>query len=231
MNLSIIIPLFNEEATILEILNRVNVLKKICQIEIIVVNDGSNDNSKKILESNSQYYSKFIDLKKNSGKGKAVIEGIKNCTSDYIVIQDADLEYDPQDIATFIEENNKNNFDIIMGSRFIGNKRTVLHFWHMLGNKFITFLFNFLNNTTFSDIYCCYCMFKKDLVNVKRLNCYGWGQQAEILTYAVNTKAKIFEIGVNYHGRNYDEGKKIRYYNVFSVIYWIIFTRIKKLFL
>ena len=231
MNLSIIIPVFNEETTILEILNRVNVLKKICQIEIIVVNDGSNDNSKKILESNSQYYSKFIDLKKNSGKGKAVIEGIKSCKCDYILIQDADLEYDPQDIVTFIEENSNNNFDIIMGSRFIGNKRTVLHFWHMLGNKFITFLFNFLNNTTFSDIYCCYCMLKKDLVNVQKLNCNGWGQQAEILTYAVNNKAKIFEIGVNYHGRNYEEGKKIRYYDVFSVIYWIIFTRIKKLFL
>ena len=230
MNLSIIIPVFNEETTILEILNRVNVLKKKCQIEVIVINDGSNDSSKKIIESNSQYYSKFINLEKNSGKGKAVIEGIKNCTSDYILIQDADLEYDPDDIVNFIEENNKNHFDIIMGSRFIGNQRTVLHFWHMLGNKFITFLFNFLNNTTFSDIYCCYCMFKKDLVNVKKLKCYGWGQQAEILTYAVNNKTKIFEIGINYHGRNYEEGKKIRYYDVFSVIYWIIFTRIRKLF-
>jgi glycosyltransferase involved in cell wall biosynthesis len=230
MKLSIIIPVFNEETTILEILNRVNILKKNCQLEVIVINDGSNDNSKKIIENNSQFYSKFIDLEKNSGKGKAVIEGIKNCTSDYILIQDADLEYDPQDIINFIEENSENNFDIIMGSRFIGNKRTVLHFWHMLGNKFITFLFNLLNNTTFSDIYCCYCMFKKDLVNVKKLKCYGWGQQAEILTYAVNNKTKIFEIGINYHGRNYDEGKKIRYYDVFGVIYWIIFTRIRKLF-
>jgi len=230
MKLSIIIPVFNEETTILEILNRVNILKKNCQLEVIVINDGSNDNSKKIIENNSQYYSKFIDLEKNSGKGKAIIEGIKICTSDYILIQDADLEYDPQDIINFIEENSENNFDIIMGSRFIGNKRTVLHFWHMLGNKFITFLFNFLNNTTFSDIYCCYCMFKKDLVNVKKLKCYGWGQQAEILTYAVNNKTKIFEIGINYHGRNYDEGKKIRYYDVFGVIYWIIFTRIRKLF-
>ena len=230
MKLSIIIPVFNEETTILEIINRVNILKKNCQLEVIVINDGSNDNSKKIIENNSQFYSKFIDLEKNSGKGKAVIEGIKNCTSDYILIQDADLEYDPQDIINFIEENSENNFDIIMGSRFIGNKRTVLHFWHMLGNKFITFLFNFLNNSTFSDIYCCYCMFKKVLVNVKKLKCYGWGQQAEILTYAVNNKTKIFEIGINYHGRNYDEGKKIRYYDVFGVIYWIIFTRIRKLF-
>ena len=231
MNLSIIIPVFNEEKTILEILHRVNALKKICAIEIIVINDGSNDSSKKIIQSNSKYYSKFIDLKINSGKGKAVIEGIKMCTYEYILIQDADLEYDPQDIANFIEDNSKNNFDIIMGSRFIGNKRTVLHFWHMLGNKFITFLFNFLNNTTFSDIYCCYCMLKKNLINVEKLKCNGWGQQAEILTYAVNKKSKIFEIGVDYHGRNYDEGKKIRYYDVFSVIYWIVLTRIKKIFL
>ena len=99
-----------------------------------------------------------------------------------------------------------------------------------VGNKFITFLFNFLNNTTFSDIYCCYCMLKTDLIDINKLKCNGWGQQAEILTYAVNKKTKIFEIGINYHGRTYEEGKKIRYFDVFSVIYWILITRFKKLF-
>ena len=231
INLSIIIPIYNEEKTLLEVLNRINLLKEFCNLEIIVVNDGSTDNSNDIIKKNNKLYNKLIDLKKNCGKGKAVIEGIKNCSQEYILIQDADLEYDPKDILEFLEETKKNNYDLIMGSRFIGNKRTVLHFWHMVGNKFITFLFNFLNNTTFSDIYCCYCMFKKNLINIDNLKCKGWGQQAEILTYVVNKNSKIFEIGINYHGRTYTEGKKIRYYDVFSVIYWIVSTKIKKYFL
>ena len=231
INLSIIIPIYNEEKTLLEVLNRINLLKEFCNLEIIVVNDGSTDKSNNIIKKNNKLYDKLIDLKKNCGKGKAVIEGIKNCSQEYILIQDADLEYDPKDILEFLEENKKNNYDLIMGSRFIGNKRTVLHFWHMVGNKFITFLFNFLNNTTFSDIYCCYCMFKKNLINIDNLKCKGWGQQAEILTYVVSKNSKIFEIGINYHGRTYTEGKKIRYYDVFSVIYWIVSTKIKKYFL
>ena len=231
INLSIIIPIYNEEKTLLEVLNKINLLKEFCNLEIIVVNDGSTDNSENIIKKNNKLYNKSINLKQNCGKGKAVIEGIKNCSQEYILIQDADLEYDPKDILEFLEENKKNNYDLIMGSRFIGNKRTVLHFWHMVGNKFITFLFNFLNNTTFSDIYCCYCMFKKNLINVDNLKCKGWGQQAEILTYIVSKKSKIFEIGINYHGRTYTEGKKIRYYDVFSVIYWIVSTKIKKYFL
>ena len=230
-SLSIIIPVYNEEKTLLNILNKVKKLDTICELEVIIVNDGSSDRSKEIIDNNKSLFSKAIHLKKNSGKGKAVIEGIKNCKLDYILIQDADLEYDPNDIIVFLEENNKFNYDIIMGSRFIGTRRSVLHFWHMLGNKFITFLFNFLNNTTFTDIYCCYCMFKRNLVDVKNLKCNNWGQQAEILTYIVNKNSKIFEIGVNYHGRNYKEGKKIRYYDVFSVMYWIFATKIKKIFI
>ncbi len=229
INLSIIVPVYNEEKTLLELLNKISVLNKACKLEIVVINDGSSDNSKKIIDENKNLYTSAIHLNKNLGKGKAVIEGIKNCNSDYILIQDADLEYDPNDILIFLEEAKKFNYDLIMGSRFIGARRTVLHFWHMIGNKFITFLFNLINNTTFSDIYCCYCMFKSKLIDVKKLKCHNWGQQAEILTYIVNKNSKIFEIGINYHGRTYNEGKKIRYYDVFSVIYWIISTKIKKL--
>ena len=231
ISLSIVVPVFNEEKTILEILKKINVLQENYKIEIILVNDGSTDSSKKIIDENKKLYSKCIHLDKNSGKGKAVIEGLKLCNMNYVIIQDADLEYDPNDILIFLQELEKFNFDLIMGSRFIGTKRSVLHFWHMLGNKFITFLFNFLNNTTFTDIYCCYCMFKKNLINADKLKCYNWGQQAEILTYIVQKNSKIFEIGINYHGRTYDEGKKIKYYDVFSVVYWILYTRIKKLFI
>jgi len=229
-SLSIVIPVYNEEKTLLNVLNKVKKLDSICELEVIIVNDGSSDKSKEIINDNENLYTKAIHLKKNSGKGKAVIEGIKNCNLEYILIQDADLEYDPNDIKVFLDENKKFNYDLIMGSRFIGPRRSVLHFWHMLGNKFITFIFNFLNNTTFTDIYCCYCMFRKDSIDVKNLKCNNWGQQAEILTYVVNKNSKIFEIGVNYHGRTYKEGKKIRYYDVFSVIYWIFMTKIKKNF-
>ena len=230
-SLSIVIPVYNEEKTLLNLLNKVKKLDTICKLEVIIVNDGSTDKSQEIIDNNKSLFNKAIHLKKNSGKGKAVIEGIKNCNLDYILIQDADLEYDPNDIVIFLEENKKFNYDLIMGSRFIGSRRSVLHFWHMLGNKFITFLFNFLNNTTFTDIYCCYCMFKKDLINVNNLKCNNWGQQAEILTYVVSKSSKIFEIGVNYNGRTYKEGKKIRYYDVFSVIYWMFLAKIKNLFI
>ena len=209
-NLSIIIPVYNEEKTVLDILNQVDKLKNFCELEVIIINDGSIDNTKKIIKENPKLYSKFINLEQNKGKGKAVIEGIKECTKNYIIIQDADLEYDPQDIKIFLEQIKKIKYDVILGSRFIGNKRTVLNFWHMIGNKFITFLFNLINNTTFTDIYCCYCLFKRDLLEPKKLKSYGWGQQAEILTYLVNKESKLFEIGVNYNGRTYSEGKKIR---------------------
>ncbi len=230
-NLSIIIPVYNEEKTVLDILNQVDKLKNFCDLEVIIINDGSIDNTKKIIKENPKLYSKFINLEQNKGKGKAVIEGIKECTKNYIIIQDADLEYDPQDIKIFLEQIKKIKYDVILGSRFIGNKRTVLNFWHMIGNKFITFLFNLINNTTFTDIYCCYCLFKRDLLEPKKLKSYGWGQQAEILTYLVNKESKLFEIGVNYNGRTYSEGKKIRYYDVFAVIYWILSTKIKKIFI
>ncbi len=230
-NLSIIIPVYNEEKTVLDILNQVDKLKNFCELEVIIINDGSIDNTKKIIKENPKLYSKFINLEQNKGKGKAVIEGIKECTKNYIIIQDADLEYDPQDIKIFLEQIKKIKYDVILGSRFIGNKRTVLNFWHMIGNKFITFLFNLINNTTFTDIYCCYCLFKRDLLEPKKLKSYGWGQQAEILTYLVNKESKLFEIGVNYNGRTYSEGKKIRYYDVFAVIYWILSTKIKKIFI
>ncbi len=231
INLSIIIPVYNEENTLLDVLKNLKKLKNFCNLEIIVVNDGSTDKTSKIIEDNKGLFTKSINLNKNLGKGKAVIEGLKKCNLDYVLVQDADLEYDPLDIKEFIFQIENFKFDIILGSRFISNNRTVLNFWHMAGNKFISLLFNIINNTTFSDIYCCYFMFKRNDVEVNNLKSFGWGQQAEILTFVTNKNSKIFEIGVRYHGRSYAEGKKIKYYDVFSVIYWIIITKIRKFFI
>ena len=230
ITLSIIMPVYNEENTILDSLKKIKILETNADLEIIVINDGSTDKTKTILEKNSNLYNTLINLKNNYGKGKAVIEGLKKSKSKYIVFQDADLEYDPKDLKKFIIKVENLNADLVMGSRFIGDERSVLHFWHMLGNRIITLIFNFLNNTTFSDIYCCYMLFKKSSLNVDKLKSFKWGQQAEILTYVVNKSKKIYEIGVSYNARNYKDGKKIRYYDVFNVIFQILLTRIKVIF-
>ena len=118
-----------------------------------------------------------------------------------------------------------------MGSRFISENRSVLNFWHKVGNQFISILFNILNNTTFTDIYCCHCLFIRKNLPLDKLKIYGWGQQAEILTYLAKFSSKIFETSVNYNARRYAEGKKIRFYHIFEVIYVLIVTRIKLFFI
>jgi len=227
IKLTVIIPVFNEEKTLSKILNEIKYLEKICDLEIIIINDGSTDGTKQVIQDNKEFYTNAFNLDENKGKGNAVIEGLKKSSGDYIIIQDADLEYDPKDIEKFLIKINKNQADCIMGSRFTGNERSVLNFWHMIGNKFITLLFNFMNNTAFTDIYCCYCLFHRTLVKPEQLKSKGWGQQAEILTYVVKNSKKIYEIAINYNGRTYDDGKKIRYYNIFEVIYWMLNAKIK----
>ena len=161
--LTIIVPVYNEEKTIKKILSDLRILEEYCKLEIIVVNDCSQDDSLNIINENKNLFNVLINLDKNKGKGKAVIEGLKKSNGEYILIQDADLEYEPKDIISFLAKVKHQNADLVMGSRFIGINRSVLNFWHMVGNKMITFLFNFLNNTTFSDIYCCYCLFEKKI--------------------------------------------------------------------
>jgi len=224
---SAIVPVFNEEKSVLKTLKKLNSLKKNIKLEIIVINDGSTDLTNELLKNNPDLYTKLSSLKVNQGKGRAVIEGLRLCSSEFIFIQDADLEYDPSDIINFIQKMEETDADLIMGSRFTSSDRSVLHFWHMLGNKIITLLFNIINNTTFTDIYCCYCLFKKEKINMNLLKSNGWGQQAEILTFLVFRSKKIFELSVNYTARTYNEGKKIRYFNFFEVVYWILLSRLR----
>ena len=231
ISISIIIPVYNEEKTLLTLLKKLRQFKNNADFEIIIINDGSTDKTKEIIDDNVNLYNKVKHLDYNRGKGKAVLEGLKMSSKDYIFFQDADLEYDPNDLLKFISMVDNFQADLIMGSRFIGEKRSVIHFWHMIGNKFITFIFNLLNNTVFTDVYCCYCLFLRKNLSINRLKSNGWGQHAEILTYLSKNSKKIFETSVNYDGRKYFEGKKIRYYHVLEVIFWIFFTKIKTFFI
>ena len=226
--ISIIIASYNEEKTIIEILKRINKTKKNnYDYEIIVVNDGSTDDSLKLLENNTNLYNKLLNFSNNKGKGFAVKEGLKIATGDYIIFQDADLEYDPDDINSFCEIYERFDADVIIGSRMRYKKYTRSHnFFNLIGNKLITFLFNILHNCTFTDVYTCYLSFKRNLLDPARLKTHGFEQQAEILGLLMKKAKKSYEVPINYSGRDKSEGKKIRFYHIFPVIYQIIKTRI-----
>jgi len=226
--ISIIIALYNEEKTIIEILNRISKTKKNnYEYEIIVINDGSTDKSLKLLQENSNLYNKLLDFKNNKGKGFAVKEGIMIATGDYIIFQDADLEYDPNDINYFCETYDKVDADLIIGSRMRYREYNRSHkFMNLIGNKIITLIFNIIHNCTFTDIYSCYVSFKKDLLDPLKLKTNGFEQQAEILGLLMKKAKKNYEIPINYSGRDISEGKKIRFYHIFPVIFQIIKSRV-----
>ena len=228
IKLSILVPAFNEEDTIIEILEKVSKVEiEGVKKEIIVIDDCSLDKTLSLLEKNKNLYDLLIRMKQNSGKGAAIKEGLKQATGNYILFQDADLEYDPLDYKKLIEPVLRFNADLVIGSRLLSSQLTrVYYFWHKVGNKFLTFLFNVLNNTTFTDIYSCYVVFKASLIDAESLSTSGWEQQAEILSKVVASSKSFYEVPVNYYGRTYEEGKKIRPYDAISVILTIISKRI-----
>lgn len=229
MKFTFIIPIYNEEKTILQILKKLNDLKfKNFSKEIIVVNDGSTDDTLKILKENKQYYDIIISNEVNKGKGFAVKEGLRKSTGTHIVFQDADLEYDPLDLLKFEEVFFNFNADGVIGSRFKFDKYTRSHnFYNRIGNLFLTFFFNILYNTTFTDIYSCYFSFKKNLLNYELLKRKGFSQHAEILTEVIKKGKKFYEVPINYNGRSFSEGKKIKFYHFFPVMFQLIIGRFK----
>jgi len=227
--LSIIVPVYNEGETILTVLQKLNNLKKFYQnIQIIVINDGSKDNSLDILENNKSFFDILINNPTNRGKGNAVKKGLEVADGDYITFQDADLEYDPNDFKKFLNLINMVEPDLIIGSRFNYADYSRSHYiLNKIGNKFLTFLFNIIYNTTFTDIYSCYACFKKNLLNNETLKTDGFEQHAEILCRVVKNGKKFYEVPINYNGRSHNDGKKIKFYHIFSVIYQILVGRIK----
>jgi glycosyltransferase involved in cell wall biosynthesis len=221
---TILVPAYNEEKTIIQVLQRVNeqVVSGV-SFEIVVVDDGSNDATVTLLEQNPKLYARLVKMPSNGGKGAAVKAGLAVATGDYILFQDADLEYDPADYAKLLMPVTRFSADVVMGSRIAAPPCTrVAYFWHKIGNRFITLLFNVINNTTFTDIYTCYLIFRRSLVKPEELKTVGWEQQAEILTLAVKRGKVYYEVPICYYGRTYEEGKKIRAHHMVTVIAAII---------
>ena len=220
--------MYNEENTILKVLKKLSKLKETYDnIQIIVINDGSKDNSQIILDNNSGFYDELIINSTNQGKGNAVKKGLALAKGQYITFQDADLEYDPIEFIKFIKLINNFSPDLIIGSRLNFADYSRSHnIFNKYGNQFITFIFNILYNTTFTDIYSCYACFKKNLLDNEIIKTNGFEQHAEILCKVVKNGKIFYEVPINYNGRSHEEGKKIKFYHIFSVIYQILVGRI-----
>ena len=228
MILSIIIPTDNEEHTVIEVLKKIkNDSPNLCKYEVIVIDDGSTDQSRKLLENSKHLFDKLLVNETNKGKGFSVKKGILNASGTHIIFQDADFEYDPIDFKKFEKVFVDLNADGIIGSRFIYSNYTRSHnILNKIANKLLTFIFNLLYNTTFTDIYSCYFAFKKNLLDANELKTEGFDQHAEILCKVIKKGKKFYEVPISYNGRNYSEGKKIKAYHFFLVLYQIFRGRI-----
>lgn len=223
MNVSIIIPCFNEEKTISEIIHSVK--KNINDNdEIIVIDDYSTDKTRDILEGDlKNKINNLILNEKNFGKGYSIRKGIEKSKGDIILIQDADLEYSPTDYKILTDPIKNGYADVVFGSRFIGSQqKRVLYFWHTVGNKFLTILSNMFTNLNLTDMECCYKVFKKDVIKKLVLKENRFGIEPEITAKISKQDIKIYEVGVKYFGRKYNEGKKISWKDGFAAIKCII---------
>lgn len=227
IKISIIIPSYNEQATIIEILSRIRAQNVDgCTFDIIVIDDGSKDDTLAKLEARPELYDTLLKMPVNGGKGAAVKAGLDKADGDYILFQDADLEYDPEDYAKLLRPVLEYNADVVMGTRMkFSEYSRVFYFWHKLGNMMITTFFNVLHNTTFSDVYCCYLLYRRSLVRPQDLKTLGWEQHAEILSIAVASAKSMFEVPIKYNGRSYEEGKKIRAHHIIGVFWTILRMR------
>ena len=223
MKISIIIPCYNEENTIEKIVNKILDLKNL-DLEIILVDDNSTDGSKKIIDTKiKNRVNKVIFNDRNYGKGYSIRKGIEVATGDITIIQDADLEYDPKDYEKILEPFKIDVADVVYGSRFIGSdKKRVLYFWHTVGNKFLTLFSNIFTDLNLSDMEVGYKAFRTDVLKSINLKENRFGFEPEITAKISKKSLRLYEVGISYFGRKYNEGKKITWKDGFSAIRCII---------
>ena len=219
--LSVIIPCYNEQGTIASLIAMVQASPWVQ--EIIVVDDGSQDKSREILEAISDPQVRVIMHSVNQGKGAAINRAIQECSGDYLIIQDADLEYDPSEYPLVLEPLLDDRADVVFGSRFLsGRPHRVLYFWHSLGNRFLTLMSNMFTDLNLTDMETCYKCFRREVIQAIDIEEDRFGFEPEITAKLAKLRLRIYEVGISYSGRTYDEGKKIGWRDGVRAIYCIV---------
>jgi glycosyltransferase involved in cell wall biosynthesis len=223
MKVSVVIPVYNERGTIEQIVKAVRGAE-IGEIEIIVVDDASTDGTQDVLkEQISALADKIICQPHNQGKGAALRAGFAAATGDIVLVQDADLEYNPADYPTLLEPILTGKADAVFGSRFMGGRpHRVLYFWHMVGNRFLTLLSNMFTNLNLTDLETCYKAFRADVIKKLELCEDRFGFEPEVTAKLAKARCRIYEVGISYNGRTYSEGKKVNWKDGFHAIYAIV---------
>ena len=230
MVLSILIPVYNEEDNIQRILDRVRAVKLVNNIakQIVIVNDCSTDGTEELvlryIEKHNDVQIEYQKHSKNKGKGRAINTALKMVKGDFVIIQDADNEYDPEEYNLLLQPIIDDYADVVYGSRFMGgNPHRILFFWHRLGNNFLTFLSNMFSNLNLTDMETCYKMFRRELIQSIEIKENRFGIEPEITAKMAKIKGiRIYEVGISYYGRTYEEGKKIGWKDGFRAIYCIL---------
>jgi glycosyltransferase involved in cell wall biosynthesis len=222
MKLSVIVPVYNERKTIEEIIRRVQAVDLDLEKEIIVVDDGSTDGTREALQSLALAELRVVVHEKNKGKGAALRSGFDRAEGDIILIQDADLEYDPREYPKLLEPILDGRADVVYGSRFLGGPHRVLYFWHYVGNRFLTTFSNMISNLNLTDMETCYKVLRRDVLQKINLKSPRFGFEPEITVKLAKLRCRIYEVPISYSGRDYAEGKKIGWKDGLAAFFHLI---------